>query len=398
MRIALLTPEYVTTHPDAGGLASYLARLVGALADAGHEPEVFTLAEVAGQRIDRGVRVHHVTPGRAPGWRVVAAHWRARRHVRGWLAQHRGAAALAEALERRHREQAFDAVQSSNFGVTGYYVAPRPGRVHAVRCSWSRELCRVAARRPSTLDSRLLWRDERAAIRRADLAYAPSAFIAEYTAEAVGRPVRVVRPPVHTAPPTSPVETGDGVPRLERYLIHFGQLSPIKGTDVLAEALAIAWRTEPELTMLWVGREAPGYFDALRRAHGLDDRRLRHLGALPRHKLHALVRGAVASVLPSRCDNLPNTVIESLALDVPVIGTRGASIDELVTDGRTGRLVPIEDATALSEAMVAAWRGEVGFEPSARDRHPVWRAMEPRAAVDALIDAIERCRSHRVAA
>ena len=41
---------------------------------------------------------------------------------------------------------------------------------------------------------------------------------------------------------------------------------------------------------------------------------------------------------PTRFDNLPNSAIESLALGVPVIGTLGASLEELVTPGRDGDL------------------------------------------------------------
>jgi glycosyltransferase involved in cell wall biosynthesis len=56
-------------------------------------------------------------------------------------------------------------------------------------------------------------------------------------------------------------------------------------------------------------------------------------------------------------DNLPNTAIESLALGVPVVGTAGASIDELVVHGESGLLVPPADAAALADAMVEVWRG-----------------------------------------
>jgi hypothetical protein len=51
-------------------------------------------------------------------------------------------------------------------------------------------------------------------------------------------------------------------------------------------------------------------------------------------------------------------MIESLMYGVPVIGSRGASIDELVEPGVCGDLVAIGDAEALAEAMLRAWRGE----------------------------------------
>ena len=87
---------------------------------------------------------------------------------------------------------------------------------------------------------------------------------------------------------------------------------------------------------------------------------MRYLGELRRDEVYGVLAGADAAVLPSLFDNLPNSAIEALLLGVPVIGSRGASLDELVTDGVTGVLVPIGDADALADAMLAQWRGRTG--------------------------------------
>ena len=39
-------------------------------------------------------------------------------------------------------------------------------------------------------------------------------------------------------------------------------------------------------------------------------------------------------------DGIPNVLMESMAMGVPVVATRAGSISELVEDGRTGLLVP----------------------------------------------------------
>jgi glycosyltransferase involved in cell wall biosynthesis len=93
----------------------------------------------------------------------------------------------------------------------------------------------------------------------------------------------------------------------------------------------------------------------------------------------------VAAVLPTLVDNLPNTLIESLLLRVPVIGSRGASIDELVEAGRSGDLVPVGDSVALADSMIRAWRGQVpwigaGFRPP-----EVLAEMRPEVAVTNLL-------------
>ena len=90
-------------------------------------------------------------------------------------------------------------------------------------------------------------------------------------------------------------------------------------------------------------------------------------------------------MIPSRVDNLPNTLIESLLLNIPVIGSLGASIDELIEPGISGELVPIGDSAALAEAMLKAWRREVPWM-NGRFRLPsIMSQMNPHVAAANLI-------------
>jgi glycosyltransferase involved in cell wall biosynthesis len=84
-------------------------------------------------------------------------------------------------------------------------------------------------------------------------------------------------------------------------------------------------------------------------------------------------------------DNLPNTVIESLMLGIPVIGTRGASIDELVEPGVTGQLVYPGNVDGLAAAMVEAWRGEGAVRKGFSWSGAVAAEMEPERAVRNLL-------------
>ena len=90
-------------------------------------------------------------------------------------------------------------------------------------------------------------------------------------------------------------------------------------------------------------------------------------------------------MLPSLADNLPNAVAESLALSVPVIGSRGASIDEMVEHGRSGELVPLGDVEALADALVRAWRGEPKWLGAGFERPEILDAMLPERAAEGLL-------------
>jgi glycosyltransferase involved in cell wall biosynthesis len=54
-------------------------------------------------------------------------------------------------------------------------------------------------------------------------------------------------------------------------------------------------------------------------------------------------------------DNLPNSCLEAMGIGKVVIGTNGASFDELITDGVNGFLVDPNDAEALADKLIAAW-------------------------------------------
>ncbi|MDP6673252.1 MAG: glycosyltransferase, partial [Gammaproteobacteria bacterium] len=93
-------------------------------------------------------------------------------------------------------------------------------------------------------------------------------------------------------------------------------------------------------------------------------------------KLHDLIRNAICTVLPSEWyENCPMSVLESLALATPVVGTRIGGIPELIADGVDGNIVdpaqPDELATAIRELAenldFAAGAGAAGRDKIEKD-------------------------------
>jgi glycosyltransferase involved in cell wall biosynthesis len=228
------------------------------------------------------------------------------------------------------------------------------------------------------------WRErlERRAIRRADRAYAPSKLVSNHFREQHGIEVAVLRPPVSLETAPAP-EVPFGLP--EKYLLHFGQFMRRKGSHWIAKSLEIAFAREPSLRMVWVGTTGDHLGKVL---SGLSDHRskLLVLHPLPKPELYAIVRRATASVQPSLVDNLPNTVIESLMLGVPVIGSRGGSIDELVEDGVTGMLVSMNDVEGLANAMVNMYRGQTSVRKGFTWQGGIAEEMQPDRAVQNFLD------------
>lgn len=69
------------------------------------------------------------------------------------------------------------------------------------------------------------------------------------------------------------------------------------------------------------------------------------------HKLSSLYAAADAIIIPSRQDNLPNVMLESLATGTPVIAFNTGGIKDLITNEYTGILADTIDASGLLKAI-----------------------------------------------
>lgn len=388
LRIAFLTNEFVIEKPDSGGLGNYLNRITQTLRELGHQPEIFVSRKYPETPtvVDfNGVRVEHVEVIRN------RAYWWFRRFDQKFLhspwggpAEYIGTAlALSRALEQRHMVAPFDLVQSSNCGASGLLVRRKRGRRHIARFSSVRDLTFAVDGLLNGWGARAIIWLEWAAVNRADLIYAPSQFIADYYWREKKANVRVLRPPVFLeVAPAAEVS----IPLPPRYLIHFGSIGDLKGSDVLAAALPIVWQEASDLQMIWAGPERiPGDFARYQRLWGEKADNVQWTGALPKPELYAILQRAEAAVLPSRVDNLPNTVIESLMLGVPVIGSDGASIDELVEPGVSGALVPIGDHRALAQVMLTTWQCGVPWLGDGFQRPSQLDDLKPDVAAQNLL-------------
>lgn len=138
------------------------------------------------------------------------------------------------------------------------------------------------------------------------------------------------------------------------YVLFAGRFVEKKGATYLIEAVHQLRREGCELPLVLVG-EGPMADDLRRQTEGLKSVLFR--GWMPNPELRAWMAGAMAVCVPScaaetgDAEGLPTVVIEAMAAGAPVIGSRHAGIGEAVVDGRTGMLVPPQDAAAIAGAL-----------------------------------------------
>jgi len=184
---------------------------------------------------------------------------------------------------------------------------------------------------------------------------APSHFLHQKLLEA-GIPATQIRhiPYFLNADDLTPSSYHPGAPS-SPYLAYFGRLSPEKGLETLLRAMALV----PE-AQLWLIGDGPlrPRLDTLVSALPLAN--VRFTGYLRGATLWSTVAQAQFTVLPAEWYELfGQTIIESLALGVPVIASATGGIPELIRQGETGLLFPPGDVVACADAIRFLWHNSL---------------------------------------
>ncbi|HET9467920.1 MAG TPA: glycosyltransferase [Vicinamibacterales bacterium] len=151
---------------------------------------------------------------------------------------------------------------------------------------------------------------------------------------------------------------GDNVP----VVFAVGRLVKKKGFEYLIDAAAILTSQHPNLRVVIAGEgDLDAALRARARAAGVEEH-VRFLGVVPHHEVPTLLAAADVAAAPSvhddagNVDGLPNTVMEIMASGTPLVATHAGGIGAVATDGRTARLVPERDASALAAAIAELLR------------------------------------------
>ncbi len=135
----------------------------------------------------------------------------------------------------------------------------------------------------------------------------------------------------------------------------FGRLRSQKGTDLFVDAMIRLLPKHPNaqgIIMGGVTRDQESFVDDLKariEAANLTDR----LRILPEDKGFTIAPWFQASdiyIAPQRWEGFGLTPLEAMSCGVPVVATRAGAFEDLVVEGETGFLVPLEDIEALTDA------------------------------------------------
>lgn len=132
--------------------------------------------------------------------------------------------------------------------------------------------------------------------------------------------------------------------------ISVARLSPEKDFPTLLHAVAIVVRSVPDFKLLMIGNGAErAKLEALTKTLGIEAN-VEFLGE--RSDVPELLARAGFFVSSSKSEGISLTILEAMAVGLPVVTTRVGGNPEIVVEGQTGHLVPDQNPEALAAAML----------------------------------------------
>lgn len=187
-----------------------------------------------------------------------------------------------------------------------------------------------------------------------------------------------------------------GVPPCDRMVLFVGRIEPLKGLDILFEAIALmrkdgSWEREPFCLAVIGGEPEAGpeaiseemaRLFALRDQYGLKDL-VAFLGKRSQETLPYYYSAAEVVVVPSFYESFGMVALEAMACGTPVVASQVGGLAYLVLDGLTGYTVPVDDPSALASRLQTILRDpglrqRMGQRASEMARNYAWERIVKR--------------------
>lgn len=357
MHIVYLVHDFPVEGLSTGGAGNYVANIAQVMQMHGHRVSVITESKVDRVIKWNGIDIYYIratkgfknTKKYMPTYKKVAKNiWRSIWYNRKVI--------------EINKENKVDIVQSVNTYAIGLLRTKRIPYI--IRLSSYPSLWGGAEREKFDMEACIKSRrvDEELqllATRNADVVIAPSHLIGNITKQRIHKNIEIVESPV-LVPKEECLELKEDLFTADKYFVTYGALANRKSIHMLAGCIDGILEKYKDMKYVMIGR------DKLVRHNGdyamasaiLDENIIRNkdrfvfMGEISdRNRLFSIVYNASCCILPTRMDNLPNTVLEAMALGKIVISSDKTSVEQLITDGYNGFLTKVDDGKELLEKV-----------------------------------------------
>lgn len=353
MHIVYLTNEYITeTEKPRGGLATYLDNITVMMSEKGHEVTVIVLSY-------RNQIFYYRNTIKV----ICIKEKKTKRRVydfRRALCVLKNSWQIHHVLMDVHKEKKIDIVQAADCLAVGFFRSYQIPTV--IRASGDSAFWREANFLEFDYDKAMhkrdwLDREELFCIKCADSAFAPSQCCAEILKKRTGKEIHVIESPYRRQDIKMDFSLYEQCLQGKEYLLFNSSLSYLKGTHLGLRAVHQLMLKYPNIYLVYAGADyglnglEKSITQILKEQERKYQGRVLYLGKLSHEQLFPIIKNALACVLPSRIDNLPNSCIEAMSLGKIVIGTYGASFEQLIKNKYNGLLIKRDSVKSLLRAV-----------------------------------------------
>ena len=137
------------------------------------------------------------------------------------------------------------------------------------------------------------------------------------------------------------------------FLLNVARYEHKKGHDILIRAFEKLAAEFPQVLLVTIGGSVGGESAGVRAMveQSTARERILMLENVPHPQVGVFLKAAQLFVLASRREGFPFVLLEAGAMQIPVAAAACLGVPEIIEDGVTGRLAPVEDADALADAI-----------------------------------------------
>lgn len=380
MHLVIVTNELATADCSSGGLASFTANLARILKRNGHKVTIILVTTKEYKIVfDEGIDLQNIYVEKSL-WDNFAHMAESISNVTGenkdvvrrvLVSLYKGE--LVNALIKEiHQREKVDIIHVCNLGQFALGLdgsIPYVVRISSYMWMWNKADA-LEVREDYYDESDLTFQDrlDICLLQRSRYIISPSDLLARIGKEKLGIAPVVIESPFVLDRDSWDDSVYRHLAKGKRYIIHYGRMSYLKGTHIVAKIAKDILGKRPDMYLLLAGVDEEMQDDQGRRlmAHELVMKsagkfadRVIYAGGPVREQLYPLIDNAELCLLPSRIENLANACVEAMAMGKIVIGTDGASYEQLIDDKVSGFLCErdnpesflgaVEEALSMSE-------------------------------------------------
>jgi len=148
----------------------------------------------------------------------------------------------------------------------------------------------------------------------------------------------------------------------KRSILFVGRFDPVKGGDLALDAFRIIAQQDSDVELVFIGPDRGIEIDGKKFSFNqyvetfipekILRKRIKYLGSCNSVEISRARSTALVTVVTSRYENFPMTLLEALATGSPVVGFAVGGINEIIVDGYNGLLAEAESPDSVAEKVL----------------------------------------------